>query len=214
MRRTSLLSILAVLLVLGFRGAPTSATTGAAQEASPKASREATFPITPASAECVVEPLPAESLVVLLGTPVAGGAPAAEPASIEVFEVPVGQPADEEAAAGITASVREFHACFNANDSLRAFALVSDAFLQGYVEKNSLTGEHITMLLTPASEPVPVEVQTTILAVTDVTTLADGRTGAFVVTASDWRGLDTSYMLFVQQGERWLLDEVIAFLAA
>ncbi len=213
MRRTSLL-ILAAFLVGGVRGAPTSTTTGVAQEASPEASREASFPVTPAPAECTAEPRTAESLATLLGTPVAGDAPRTEPSSDEVFEVPVGQLADEEIEAGITATVLESEACFNANDSLRAFALFSDAFLQGHVERNALTGEDISMLLAPASEPVPVEVRTTILAVTDVMALADGRTGAFVVTASGWRGLDTRYMIFVQRGDRWLVDEVIPFLAA
>jgi hypothetical protein len=157
-----------------------------------------------------------ESLAALLGTPVADGAPAAPAEFPEPFvaEVPVGQPADEAIREDVIATVLESEACFNANDSSRALALFSDAFLQGYVERNALTGEDIGMLLTLASEPVPVEVQTTILAVTDVTALADGRTGAFVVTASEWRGPDTRYMIFVQQGEHWLLDEVIEFLAA
>jgi len=215
MHRTScLVPLLVVILVAGSWGSPALANAGAAQEASPDVSRDATFPITPAPAACTVDPRSPESLAALLGTPVADGAPGTKPSSFEVCEVPVGQLSDIEIEVGITATVLESTACFNANDSSRALALFSDAFLHGYVERNALTGEHISMLLTPGTEPVPAEVQTTILAVTDVTTLADGRTGAFVVTSSAWRGLDTSYTLFVQQGERWLIDEVIPFLAA
>lgn len=215
MHRTScLVPLLVVVLVAGSWGALTSATAdatpGASPEASPDASRDVTFPITPAPAGCAVEPRSPESLAALLGTPVA----AAQFPEPFVAEVPVGQPAEEEVTAAITATVLESEACFNANDSLRAFTLFSDAFLQGYVERNALTGEDITMLVAPAREPAPVEVQTTILAVTDVMVLADGQTGAFVVTSSPWRGLDTRYMVFVQQGERWLIDDVIPFLAA
>lgn len=214
MRRTLLLSLLpAVLLVAVIWGPRTAVTAGAAQGASPEASSEAGIPITPAPVECTVEPRAVESLVVLLGTPVVDGAPAAEPSSLAVVEVPVGEPADEEVAAGITASVRELQACFNAGDSRRALALVTDDFLRDFARENALTAEDIASL-TAGPEPVLAEAQSTILAVTDITMLADGRAGAFVVTTNSFSGPDTTYMVFVQQGERWLLDEVIPFLAA
>jgi len=187
----------------------------AAIGAQPDASPEPSFPVTPHPTACTVEPRSPESLAALLGTPVAADAPVAPAQLPEPFvaEVPVGQPADEAIGEDVIATVVEFHACFNVGDSLRAFSLVSDTFLQGYVETNALTTEDID-LITGEPEPIPVEVQTTILAVTDITTLADDRTGAFVVTTSEWRGPDTRYMIFVQQGERWLIDEVIDFLAA
>ncbi len=201
------LLIVILVCVYGIGGA--HAVAGAGQEASPDASPAVNFPITPGAVECSVEPRASDELIALLGTPVAHGEQATELSSVPV---PVGRPAEGSVVAGVTATVREFHACFNANDSLRAFAMVSDAFLQGYVERNSLTSESITMLLIPASEPVLVEAQTTILAVTDIAELADGRAGAFVVTTSEWRGPTTSYMVFAREGEHWLLDEVIAFL--
>lgn len=210
MRRRSLpLSLLVLILVAGIYGPRTTATASVAQGASP----EARFPITPAAAECTVEPRAVESLVALLGTPVANGAPdrgeqAAEPSLVEV---PVGQAADEEIEAGIIATVVEYTACFNVGDTARTFALFTDAFLQGYVEENALTAEDIAFL-TAEPEPVLVEAQSTILAVTDITTLADGRAGAFVVTTSPWSGPDTAFMFFAYHGKRWLVDEVIEFI--
>lgn len=211
MRRTAhILSLLVVIVISGFLGTLSISAGAAQEEASPIASADVSFPITPASSQCVVEPRPADSFVALLGTPVAAAAPVSEPSS---FDVPVGQPAERETRIGVISAIVQFHACFNAGDSLRAFALVTDDFLREYAATNGLTQEDIAML-TAESEPIEPEIRTTILAVTDVTTLDDGRSGAFVVTSSEWRGLDTSYMLFVQQAERWFLDEVIPFLDA
>lgn len=209
MHRTSLLpALLMAIVVASLHASPQPA--GAQPDASP----EPTFPVTPDPAACTVEPRSTESLAALLGTPVAGDAPAGSAQLPEpiVASVPVGQPADEKVTEDVIVTVAEFYACFNAGDSRRAFALASDAFLQRYVENNALTADEIAALIAEP-EPVPVEVQATILAVTDVTVLPDGRVGAFVVTTSEWRGLDTGYLLFVQQGERWLLDEAIPFLA-
>lgn len=209
MRRPSPLHVLLmVILVAGFQ-VPAS-DVGSQPDASP----EPTFPIAPDLTQCTVEPRSPESIAALLGTPVADAslAPAQLPEPF-VAEVPIGQPVEEVIWEHVVATVTEFYACFNAGDSRRAFALVSDMFLQRYAENNRLTTGQIDMLIADA-EPVLVEVQVTILAITDVTILTDGRAGAFVVVTSEWRGPDTAYMLFVQQGKRWLLDEAIGFLTA
>lgn len=209
-RTVRLMLLLVVFSASGIGGPLTTAA-----RAQPDASPEPTFPVTPDSADCTVEPRAPESLAALLGPPVAAGAPVAPARFPEPFvaEVPVGRPVEEEIREQVIATVVESSACFNAGDSLRGFALVTDAFLQGYVEANAVTADQIVMLLAVA-EPVPPELRETVLAVTDVTTLPDGRAGAFVVTNSEWRGPDTIYMLLAQQGERWLIDEIIGFLAA
>lgn len=198
------LLIVILICILGPGGSHASASASAGQDVPPVVN----FPISPGAVECTVEPRAPEALVALLGTPVAGGEPAVEPSPVAV---PVGQRADEETRESVIAAVSELTACFNVGDSLRAFALATDAFLQAYVEENDLTAEDIAMLLLPASEPTVAEAQSTILAVSNIAELADGRTGAFVVTTSEWRGPATSYMIFVQDGDRWLLDEVIDF---
>lgn len=205
------LLLLVATLAAGVWGPHATVTAGVAQGATP----EAGFPITPDPAACTVEPRSPDSLIALLGTPVADDVSAAAAQAPEPFvaEVPVGQPAGKEVRADIIAAVIESTACFNAGDSRRAFALFTDVFVQGYVAENALTAESIGVLIADP-EPVPAEVQETVLAVTDVTMLADGRVGAFVVTTSEWRGPDAVYMLFVRQGERWLIDDVIDFLAA
>ncbi len=212
-RRSLLLSLLVLVLVAGIWGQRPTRSAGWAREATPPVLSDVSFPITPAPAGCTIEPRPVELIETLLGTPVAGGAPDrdARPAEPSSAEVPIGEWADEEVREGIITTVVESSACFNAGDSRRAFALVSDAFLQGYVAENALTAEDIAFL-TAGPEPILAEARETILAVTDVSTLDDGRAGAFVVTSSEWSGPDTAYLLFVQSGERWLIDEVIAFL--
>jgi hypothetical protein len=48
------------------------------------------------------------------------------------------------------------------------------------------------------------------LVITDVMSLADGRVGAFVVDRSE--GIDTTvYVMFSQEGDRWLIDDLIEF---
>jgi hypothetical protein len=49
-----------------------------------------------------------------------------------------------------------------------------------------------------------------ILAITDVMVLDDGRVGAIVVQV-DAGQRDSTYVVFEQQGERWLIDALINF---
>jgi hypothetical protein len=49
-----------------------------------------------------------------------------------------------------------------------------------------------------------------LVIITDVMSLADGRVGAFVVDRSE--GIDTTvYVMFSQEGDRWLIDDLIEF---
>src|SRR5665811_640410 len=142
-------------------------------------------------------------------TPTAADEPQAHTPA--VVDIPVGQPADRALQMEITSVVRELYACFNAGDSLRAFALASDDFLKNFVAEGSLTTQDIDFLL---SEPVPVPVEdrTTILAITDMSRFETGRAGAFVITFDRFNGADTVYMTLVHQGNRWLVNEIVDFL--
>lgn len=208
-RRSFLIALLIALLVAFSDDPLASAVARTGQDAFPTED----LPVTPAPAECHVEPRGRESLAAILGTPVAAGAPAAEAQSTAapIIEVPIGQPAGGDVEAGITATVQELYACFNAGDLRRAFALATDRFLRGFVAEESLTAWDIAFFLAEP-EPVPAEARTALLAITDVSVLADGRAGAFVVSTNPLTGPDTVYMVFVRQGEPWLVDDIIGFL--
>lgn len=128
-----------------------------------------------------------------------------------VVPVPVGQLADRELRAAITATIYELHACFNAGENLSGFALVTDGYLQTLAEEQSLTTTDLEFFLQGAA-PVPPEDYTTLLAVSDVGVLRSGHVGAFVVSSDMYSGADTHYAIFSRQGERWLIDEIIDFL--
>lgn len=203
-----LLASLLVVILVANGSSPLSY--GPDRKTTQAATPSVTFPETPSPTECTLKPRAAEPLLGLLGTPSdeAIYAPEVEPI---VVSVPVGQPADSEIQIAITATVREHFACFNAGDVRRAFALVTDDFLRRFAAEGSLTAQDIAFFMAEP-EPVPVADRTTLLAITDVSVLATGRAGAFVVTDDRFNNADTVYMIFVQQGDRWLIEEIIEFL--
>ena len=204
MRRVSVLvSVLAVALLALAVGSPAPAT---AQAATPV---DQAFPIRPDPAECTVEPRPVEEFVEL----VAAATPAAM-AAAETVEVPVGPLADAETVAGVTATVREINACFNAGDFRRIFSLLTDEAIRGVAEEDPIPAEELRGFLEATPQAVPAEGRIAILAVTDVVRLADGRVGALVATIDPTRleeGPTTAHLTFVQADGRWLVDDIVEF---
>ena len=176
-----------------------------AQEATPAAG---TFPITPDPAECQVEARPVEDFLAAA----AGATPEATPAAETVAEVPLGEAADTETVAGVTATVREILACFNAGAFPRALGLFSDNALRRFGQEDPLSEEELRGILAATPEAVPAEQRSTLLALTDVMALEDGRVGALLVTTDAFVGTDTVYLVFVQEDGRWLVDDIIEFL--
>lgn len=203
-----IVSLLVILVASGLSPLP-NGVGRVAQEATPTV----TLPGTPAPAECTVEPRAMDPLLALLGRPSAtpGQAEGSQLGGDSVVSVPVGRPASGEIEAEITTTVYELHACFNAGDIRRAFALVTDDFLQVFAAGQPLTAEDIAFF-TDEPVPAPMEARTVLLAITDVSILASGQVGAFVIIDDAFTGPDTVYMTFVQQDERWLIDEAIDFI--
>lgn len=178
-----------------------------------RATSPVTLPATPSPAACTVAPRDPEALRALLGTPAPKVFPTTDPdgSATQMVEIPIGQPAGPEIESAVVATTNEFHACFNAGDMRRAFALVTDRYLQSHGDSGTLTTEDIAFL-TGDPVTVPASERTALLAVTDVSLLVDGRVGAFVVTTGPFLGPDTGYMLFREHGGRWLVDEIVEFL--
>lgn len=175
----------------------------AAQAATPSPGSE-----VPGSEACQVVPRSPDFILALAGTPAAGRAtPAAAP-------TPDGEAADAETVEGITATMQEVVACFNAADLLRAFALFSDDYFRRLIPEGPV-GEAFTAFLTSAPAPVTrMDVQ----SVQDVRVLADGRVGALVVLvdprAPKSEDEGRRFVVFVMVDDRWLIDEVIDFPAS
>ena len=204
MRR--LVAVAAVLVALALLG-PARAL---AQDATPAAGGEALDP-----AECRVEPRDADELIALwydeAGTPVAATPGAG---TLDSVPVPLGEPADAETVAGATGAIREILACFNAGDFGRALALFSDDLIRSFGPEPGETPEDVRGFLEAAPGPLPAGDRIRLLAITDVSVMEDGRVGALVVSDDPTvapEGPETVLVIFVEEGGRWLVDEVVEF---
>ena len=204
MRRQSVLPSLVAAVLVGLLAAGRSP--AAAQEGTPAA-----LPRTPDPAECRVEPRSLESMLALVGTPPAdvSGQEAAPPVTPAPDLVGRGQPADAATVAGVTATVTELLACFNAGDVLRAFALFSDDLIRR--ELGPISAEEIPFI---QASPVATaeEERTALLNVREVRVLEDGRVGAVVTVADptdEGEGPAAAFLVFVRDGDRWRIDEFV-----
>jgi hypothetical protein len=196
MRRVCTLSL---LLIVSLHGNVSVA----ARQATPPA---VTFPISPDAAECMVEARPlADFERLLLATPTTA------PADPTQFVVPEGAPADASTVSGVTTTLVEMYACAQAGDPRRFHALFTDEGLQRAFPPGMVTQEFIDEFF--AASPVPVEdpdQRATLLAIDAVTQLADSRVGALVRSNEpDFGGPWTVYWIFVEVGDRFLVDDVI-----
>jgi hypothetical protein len=160
-----------------------------------------------------------EELIALWYQEDAAGTPVLATPVAEVMTsitVPLGEPADEATVAGVTAAAREIFACFNAGDFARATALFSDELAQQFGPEPGDTVEDVRAFLEAPPEPAPAEEWGRVLAVTDVSVAADGRVAAIVVTEDPAvpTGVESALVFFVEEGGRWLADEVVEFTVA
>lgn len=169
----------------------------------------APFPMTPDPSECAVAPRSVDLMRDLFATPVGSQAPTNPSSQMDVV-VPVGEPVDAVTAAEVVGTLRELYACFNAGEMRRAFALMTDAYLQDYAAQAVLLPEDVAYFL-GEPRPAPANERFSLAAVTDLTMLDDGRVGAFVVSSHPLVGVDTEYMILALQDGRWYLDEVFVF---
>jgi hypothetical protein len=144
---------------------------------------------------------------------ISAAAEASPPPNRTPGPVPEGRPADAATIAGITATVRELVACFNAGEPLRAYALHTDADLARiFAQQGPPTQAGYEMLATP--EPMPPDKQIAILAIRDVRRLDDGSAGATVTLLYPHIPVPkTFFLIFVQAGDRWLIDGVLGEIA-
>ncbi len=173
-----------------------------------------TFPVSPDAVECTVEARPlADFERLLLSTPDAEPAAAASPTP---FVLPEGEPADAATVTGVTTTLLELYACYQAGDPRRFHALFTDEGVQRAFPPGMVTPEFIDEFF--AASTVPVEdpdQRATILAVEGVTRLPDGRVGALIRSDEpEFGGLQAVYWIFVQAADRFLVDEVIHGLPA
>jgi hypothetical protein len=170
-----------------------------AQQGTPIAGRE-----VPDPSLCTVEP---RSSDILAQTPVAA-TPGAAPATPQAVVEPSGEPADTATIAVVSDVVRQFYACLNSGDTLRALALFTDEAAPRFL---AIRPELSVPPTNATPGAVPLESQIAIVAMTDVLVLPDGRVFAFVTQDDPARppdGPEPVFFYFRQQDGQWLIDDI------
>ncbi len=173
----------------------------------------------PQPEDCTVEPVTIEELQALAdpNSPEPGSAANRVPAT--PVALPEGTPADAETVAQITTVTRELIACSNARDPLRRLALFSDESLK----PNFTQGPTDAFIRLTGTPPValPPEIRVSIVAISDVQVMTDGRVRATVAAdnptthahgpngeeLAGQQTIEVVTLIFVQQDGRWLIDD-------
>ncbi|MEA2531632.1 MAG: hypothetical protein QOG89_3276 [Thermomicrobiales bacterium] len=189
---------LAALIPVGLVAMLLSPVLAAAQEASPGAELG-----PPSAAECQTAPRSEAEIAALGATPTADADDAGAP-----IELPEGTQVDDTTRTAIEQTLREVIACAQARDLPRLLALYSDEAVRQFVladepepivpgQPRDGTG---TRPATPsaAADLTPV--------VQEARLLPDGRVAALVTSVAP--GSAAEVVIFVQSGNRWLIDEI------
>ena len=169
-------------------------------------------------AQCTVQPRTLADLEGLVGT--ASGAPAggtgADAAPLPVASDPTVPPEVESA---ILQTTEQMIACTNGVDTLRRLALFSEANLKAAFP-NGVTPDFATMTAQPPA-PLPEAQWVSLVSLQNMAMLSDGRVSATVVLddpaarlagasagAATPGGSSRATLVFVQVGDRWLIDEI------
>jgi hypothetical protein len=182
-----------------------------AQEGTPAAGEENPRIVDPS--ECQVEPRPVDQITQVLQLDGEGlTAPTAMP-----ITPPLGDVVDPQTAISIKEAARAIVACFNAQDLPRAAALMTDNGLRSTfwgLSSTPAAREATKAALAATPQPRAEAALTRLIAVTDESFLPDGRVAAFVIIADPLLppgSPEALLAVFVQQGDAWLLDDLIRF---
>jgi hypothetical protein len=206
MRRTSFLAVIpAMALVVA----------GTVSVAAQDDQEEANRVLSPEL--CQVEPRAEADLIALFGLEAASAdeAPVIQRAEIAI---PLGQPASGEVIQGITEAIRMFFACNNAGDVPRTTALLSESGIlrfYGFGPRDEALDQQFRAWAAGETTPREENEYIRLVAVTDVSVLADGRVAAFVINNEPLlppRGPETLLFVFSQAEDgSWLIDDYYDF---
>ncbi|MCC6315011.1 MAG: hypothetical protein IT337_13485 [Thermomicrobiales bacterium] len=175
------------------------------------AQEDATTDATPSRvvnpSECAVEPVSAADLSATL---------TAE-ATTEGFtmQIPLGTPADAATTTKVTDTVRQLFACLNGGEYLRGAALATPngaRLLFGGLAAGGPDALTASLEATPTARTE--EGYLRVLAITDVSVLADGKIAAFVILNEPIlppRGPETKLFIFQPDGDQLKFDNMISF---
>ena len=214
MRRLSILIL--VLAVVALNAAVLPAGVAAQDDQATPGARPARQARGVPAEECRVEPRSGDEVLALLG--LAEAATQASPQPRTPVPAPPWTAADDETAAAVEMTAREWLACINADDNLRIAALMSDAALTRFfasalgaaAKAEVIEAARANLVGTPTARAE--EEQVRLVSVNDVALLDDGRIAASVVInepALRPRGQETLLLIFTPVEDRLLIDDII-----
>ncbi len=163
--------------------------------------------------ECVGEPRAFDDIAAILQL---DGEGIPQPAATQITP-PLGEIVDIDTDIAIKEAARAVLACFNAGDIPRAAALMTENGIMRSYWGLTIDQENRELARTRISaEPTPriPEALIRLMAVTDISTLPDGRIAAFVVINEPLlppAGAETLLFIFANQDGQWKVDDYIDF---
>jgi hypothetical protein len=143
----------------------------------------------------------------------------ATPASTEPYStptaVPDGTPVDDATAAEINAAVRQFIACSNSGEVLRALSLLGDDYLRRVFDPSGdLSGETADKLIESVATPMTIEPDQLVvfLGIREMVALPDGRVAVVIETDGgnpNPEGTDVDLFIFKRIGNAWIVDDAV-----
>ncbi|MGC4107425.1 MAG: copper resistance protein CopC [Thermomicrobiales bacterium] len=172
--------------------------------------------------QCTVAPRTIGDLEALVGTASGGGASGRSSARADAAPLQIASdpsvPSEVESA--ILQTTEQMIACTNGVDTLKRLALFSDANLKAAFP-NGVSTDFATMAA-GAPTPLPETQWVSLVSIQDVAMVSDGRVSATVVlddpsaqlagtsgvVSTPDAGTQRATLVFVQAGDRWLIDEI------
>jgi hypothetical protein len=153
----------------------------------------------PQTVECAVPPRSPESIAELLEQEIA-----TQPATTGGTTLPTGTPAAAALAQRMEILVRQWLACQNAGEPLRAWALFTDRYLYRLLSRQG------GMIDQSLATPAPAAGLATIMEIGGQRLLPDGRSGATVTIAYPSIPMPkTFFVYFTEQDGRLLIDGIL-----
>jgi hypothetical protein len=191
--RTLLFSIFRIALVI--LTVPLSRISAAASDATPRSGSPTACEVSPRSEAELAELLARSNLATPV--PTTGGQ-----------TIPAGTPANTDDIRHIDQTVRQWLACENAGEPLRAWALFSDGYLHRLLfRQGPLTDASYAALATPSPSGGPPAV---VKSIEGERMLPDGRLGAMVTITYPSVPMPKRFFLyFTRSGSRLLIDGIL-----
>lgn len=158
---------------------------------------------TPPAVPCRTPARSFDNLRALFATPVV---PAPRPTP---GVLPRGVPADQETVAGITATVHELVACWDAGALPRAYGLYTDDYLRRLMARQGPPDRAAYDFFATPGASAGAE-QTVIVSIDAVRILPTGQVGSIVVLRYPSLPIDkTFFFVFARAGDHWLIADIL-----